>query len=163
MLVSPPELPLYSTYLEGVLVVYEVAEGRGSWAQQEAQCRLAGGTVVSLATRQEDTQLQAVLTNDTSLDTFWLGLKMCAGGSGECRAPDTQVRVWCPRYTSESIVAFLYKGIASCFYLCTTIIIKYRKLFYTEMRNRETLLYIYNKTYGDSISKFIHFELKLRY
>ncbi|XP_071515219.1 uncharacterized protein [Panulirus ornatus] len=77
--------PLYSTYLDGELVIYTVAEERASWEQQEVQCRRAGGTVVSLSTEEEDLQVCDALAHSpyrTSLQAFWIGLKMCVGGSG---------------------------------------------------------------------------------
>ncbi|XP_042891292.1 uncharacterized protein LOC122265894 isoform X2 [Penaeus japonicus] len=78
--------PLQWSDVNDRFVVYAEGRGLGGWEHQEMGCRKGEGTLVSLATYEEDERLLAALISKgvpPALDAYWLGLNMCPDYDGE--------------------------------------------------------------------------------
>lgn len=78
--------PLQWSDVNDRFVVYAEGRGLGGWEHQEMGCRKGEGTLVSLATYEEDERLLTALISKgvpPALDAYWLGLNMCPDYDGE--------------------------------------------------------------------------------
>ncbi|XP_037798467.1 uncharacterized protein LOC119593586 [Penaeus monodon] len=78
--------PLQWSDVNERFVVYAEGRGLGGWEHQEMECRKGAGTLVSLATYEEDERLLTALVakgTPPHLDAYWLGLNMCPDYDGD--------------------------------------------------------------------------------
>nr|XP_027236785.1 uncharacterized protein LOC113828045 [Penaeus vannamei] len=78
--------PLQWSNVNDRFVVYAEGRGLGGWEHQEKECRKGEGTLVSLATYEEDERLLTALVakgTPPHLDVYWLGLNMCPDYDGD--------------------------------------------------------------------------------
>lgn len=57
----------------------------GSWADQEASCKRSEGTLITLASKEEEDSVRPYIVKKMrdNISSFWIGLNMCLDYKGK--------------------------------------------------------------------------------